>query len=145
MNITIEFCIFNLAKLPNFTKNWQFFFFYQFYPRRVFPVENRKSEHHHWILHIWISLGTKFQLKLTILIFFWPIYLKREFPVKKGKITLVHASMVVTYYIKLFHIGSNRQQYFNVSSPSSHSDKNKSEWTLCHFRGWNKGKCFGQT
>ena len=32
-------------------------------------VEFRKSEHHHWILHIWISLGTRFQLKLAILNF----------------------------------------------------------------------------
>ena len=37
--------------------------------KRVLPVEHRKSEHHHWILHIWISLGIKFQLKLTILSF----------------------------------------------------------------------------
>ena len=28
----------------------------------------RKCEDHHWILYIWNSLGTKFQLKLTILI-----------------------------------------------------------------------------
>ena len=32
-------------------------------------VKNGKSEHHHCILHIGISLGTKFQLKLTNLIF----------------------------------------------------------------------------
>ena len=41
----------------------------QIYPKRVFLVKNRKREHHHWILHIWIGLGTKFQLRLTILIF----------------------------------------------------------------------------
>ena len=34
--------------------------------KKVFPVENRKSEHHHGILHIRISLSTKFQLKLKI-------------------------------------------------------------------------------
>ena len=32
-------------------------------------VKNRKSKHHHSILHIQISLRTKFLLKLTILIF----------------------------------------------------------------------------
>ena len=32
-------------------------------------VKNRKIEHRHFILHIQISLVTKFQLKLTILIF----------------------------------------------------------------------------
>ena len=41
----------------------------QLYPKRVFLLENRKNEHHHRILHIRISLRTKFQLKLTILIF----------------------------------------------------------------------------
>ena len=32
-------------------------------------AQNRIKEHHHRILHIRRSLGTKFQLKLTILIF----------------------------------------------------------------------------
>ena len=32
-------------------------------------VPNRIKEHHHRILHIRRSLGTKFQLKLTILFF----------------------------------------------------------------------------
>ena len=35
------------------------------------------SEQHHWILHIEISLGTKFQLKLTISIF-WIFRSKTE-------------------------------------------------------------------
>ena len=52
------------------------------------PVENGKSEQHHWILHIRISLGTKFQIKPTIFIFwieFTPIMV---FPVenKKGEL-----------------------------------------------------------
>ena len=33
-------------------------------------IKNRKNEHNHLILHIQISLATKFQLILTILIFF---------------------------------------------------------------------------
>ena len=40
-----------------------------------------KSEHHHLILHIGISLGIKFQLKLTILIFLHQICPKRVFQV----------------------------------------------------------------
>ena len=39
------------------------------YPKRVFPVWNGKSDHLHWILNVRISLGTKFHLKLKILIF----------------------------------------------------------------------------
>ena len=31
-----------------------------------------------------------------------------EFPVENGKLALVRASMVVTYYIKLFYTGADR-------------------------------------
>ena len=81
----------------------------------MFPVWNRKSEHHHWILHIRISLGTKFQLKLIVLTFFSPNLFKREFPVENGKIALVRASMVATYYIKLFRIGADRHNGILIS------------------------------
>ena len=46
---------------------------------KVFPVEKRQSEHHHGILHIWISLGTKFQLKQLILSFWTKFTQKRYF------------------------------------------------------------------
>ena len=46
-----------------------FNFLDQIYPKIVFLVEKRKSEDHHGILRIWISLSTKFQLKLTIWVF----------------------------------------------------------------------------
>ena len=38
-------------------------------PKRVFPLKNKKTEQPYWILHIWISVGTKFQLQLIILTF----------------------------------------------------------------------------
>ena len=61
-------------------------------------------------MHIQISLDTKFLLTLTVLIlfFFDQICPKRAFPVENGKIALVRAFMVVTYYIKLFRTGANR-------------------------------------
>ena len=43
--------------------------FDKIYPRRLFPAKNKKSEHHHWVLQFQISLSTKFQRKLSILIF----------------------------------------------------------------------------
>ena len=76
--------------------------------KRVIPVKNGKSGHDQWILDIRISLGTKFQLKLTILIFFDQIRPKRKFLVENGKIALVNACMLVTYYIKLFRTGAER-------------------------------------
>ena len=56
-----------ISLVQNFSWNCQFWFFGPNLPKKVFPVKNRKSEHHHGILHIWISLGTKFQLKMLIL------------------------------------------------------------------------------
>ena len=40
VNTTIEFCIFQLILVPNFSFKWQFL--NQIYPKRIFPVENRK-------------------------------------------------------------------------------------------------------
>ena len=68
--------------VQNFSSNWQFWFFGSNLPKKVFPVKNRKNEHHHGILHIWISLGTKFQLKLIILSFWTKFTQKRYFQLK---------------------------------------------------------------
>ena len=68
INTTIEFCILKLVLVSIFTLNI-FDFLDQFCLRKIFMVKSRKSEHRHWILLIPTSLGTKIQLKLTILIF----------------------------------------------------------------------------
>ena len=65
VNITIQFAIFELISL---TTKFQLkltilLAWTKFCPRRVFPVENRQSEDHYWILHIGISLGTKSHFK----------------------------------------------------------------------------------
>ena len=46
-----------------------FDFLDQICPKRVFPIETRKSGYHHWTLHIRINVGTKFLLTLVILSF----------------------------------------------------------------------------
>ena len=46
-------------------------------------IQNRKSEHHHRILHIKNSLGTKFQLKLTIFSFWAKLNKKGYFRSQK--------------------------------------------------------------
>ena len=43
------------------------------------------------------------------------IYPKRVFSVENGKIALVRASMVLTYYIKLFHTGADRHNSISMS------------------------------
>ena len=56
--------------------------------KRVFPVEKRKSEHHHWILYVRISPGAKFQLKLTILIIWTKFTQKGYFRLKLEKMNI---------------------------------------------------------
>ena len=68
-----------------FQINWQFNFLDQICFKKPFLVENWKWGHHHLILHIQISRGTKFLPKLTILTFFYQICPKMVCPVKTKK------------------------------------------------------------
>ena len=45
VDTTIEFCIFKLVEISRLTDNFDFL--YQIYPKREFPIEKRKNEHHH--------------------------------------------------------------------------------------------------
>ena len=69
VNTTMEFCILELVLVANFNLNVPDIFLDQICPRRVFSVEDGKNDHRQEILQIGISLSTKFQLKLTVLIF----------------------------------------------------------------------------
>ena len=60
-------------------------------------------------MNIRVSLGTKFHLKLTILIFYTNFAQKGYFLVKNGKIVFLRAPMVVTYYIELFRTWTERR------------------------------------
>ena len=84
--ITIEFCIFALALAVNFILRWQFLVLDQIYQNRAFQVENRKCEGHHLVLHIWISLSTKFHLKPTFLIFWAKVAKDVYFQSKREKV-----------------------------------------------------------
>ena len=63
---------------------WQFWLD-QISPKMVFAVENRKNEHRHWILHIWVSPSTKYQLKLIIWNFLTKFTQKGHFRSKTEK------------------------------------------------------------
>ena len=86
-------------------------------PKGVFQVKNGKSEqYHHWILRIQVSLDTRFSLQPTIFFFFFDqICPKSKFPVENGIIALVRKSMVVTYYNKLFRMGTERHNNILMS------------------------------
>ena len=51
----------------------------------MFAIWNWKSEYYHWILHIRISLGGKFQLKVTILARWTKFAQKECFQIKPEK------------------------------------------------------------
>ena len=68
----------------NFSSNWQFWFFGPNLPKKVFPVKNRKSEHHHGILHIHISLVQNLKSNWQFW-FFGPNLPKKLLPVKNWK------------------------------------------------------------
>ena len=87
-NTTIEFCIFKLFLAPNFSLNWKFWFFGPHLTKKGISNRKQKSEHHHWILHIWISLSTKFHFKLTVLIFWTKFALKGYFQSKMEEVNI---------------------------------------------------------
>ena len=51
-----------------------------------FQSKKQKSEHNHWILYIGICLGTKFQLKLTVLTFLTEVTQEKYFLLKMQKV-----------------------------------------------------------
>ena len=89
MDTTIEFCIFELNVVLNFTLKKQFWIFGQNLPRKCFSDLKQKK----WKLpsnsaYIQISLATKFQLKLTGLIFLTKFSQKSYFRSKSEKLNM---------------------------------------------------------
>ena len=79
-------------------------------PESVFPVKNRKSEHHHWITQIQISLGTKFQFKLTM--FFFSTNLpKKVFPFINWKVNITN-KFCISELVLVPNFSLNRQFLF---------------------------------
>ena len=105
VNTTIQFCLSHPKKVFPFKKQKKlipplnlaylnysryqisaltdnFDFYDQVCQERVFPVKNRKNEHPQWILLLINTLGTKFQLALSILIIWSKFSLKEYFEMK---------------------------------------------------------------
>ena len=123
---TIKFCIFELVFVLNLTLN-NFWFLDKICTKKIFMVKKRKSEHHHWILHIQFSLGTKFQPNLA----------KKDFSgLKQKKETLHIFYMILHTQISLvWNFSSNWQFFFfflifgpNLPKKSIFSRKQK-KWT----------------
>ena len=107
-----------ISLLQNFSSNWQFLSFGPNLPKKLCPIEKRKSKHRHGILHIWISLGTIFQLKLIILNFWIKFTQQKVFPVKAVQRLQVFAFCVVnvnsTVVFKYFDDLKDFFFFFNI-------------------------------
>ena len=90
IDTTIKFYIFELAlyQISLWTNNFEFLD--RTCSRKILMVKTSKSEHHHWIPLIQISFGTKFQLKLTILIFLTRFVQKGFFWSKTEKVNATY-------------------------------------------------------
>ena len=87
--------------VPNFRLSWQLWLFGWYLLLKGIWVLNRKTVHHHIILNFRISLGTNFQLKLTIFTFSNKFCQKVHFQTK-------------TYHHWIFHIGIRQGTKFQV-------------------------------
>ena len=95
----------------NFSLNWRAWFIGpNFTKKGASALKQKTNEQHHRILHMRISLGTKFQVKLTFLIFLIKFVQKRTFRSKTEKSTFPHGDR-------------QTQWYCNAFSPSGHRDK----------------------
>ena len=65
-------------------RNSHGFFVTNFRKKRYLRSKTEKKEHHHWILHIRISLSTKFQYKLIIFIS-WTKFAQKSIPSQNRK------------------------------------------------------------
>ena len=92
------------------------------YQEGCFQYKKEKSQQQHWIRHIRITLGTKFQLKLTILIFLARFSKKGNFQSKTEKWHLRVRPWSLLTILNFPNGGWQTQCYFNVSSSSSRRD-----------------------
>ena len=102
-------------------------------PNKVFPVNNWKIEHPYWILHIWISLGTKFQFKLTILVF-WPNLQNKVLPISNWKID--HPYWVLHFWISTgtkFQLKLTILRFWTKFTTKEYLAKIGKKWTTYKF------------
>ena len=87
------FALWNFSRnnkyLQNFSLNWQFWLFGPVLPQTDIASQKRKSDHQHWTINIRISLDTKFQLKLIIVISWTNVAPKKVFPIENEKVTSI--------------------------------------------------------
>ena len=108
---TLKLCIFELFYVPNFSLNWQF-----------------------WLFGLDLPTKTYFRSKTSNSKFLDKFTQKRVFAVENRKITLLRASMVVTYYIKLFRTGADRHNDMLMSLPLLDAGTINNNFTTCNAK-----------
>ena len=103
--------------------------------KQVFSVENGRSEYHYWILHFQISRGTKFQLKLSILIFWTKFTQKQCFWSEKVNISIELCIFQLVWVPnfsldKQFYLGSNFAQKWSFQSKTENSRLCECSWSF---------------
>ena len=106
------------------------FFWTKFDQKGEFQSETKTSEYHHWILDIWINLGTRFQLKLLNLIFWAKCAQKWYFRSETEISHLCGRPWSLLTILNFSARDRQTQRYFNISSSSSRRDNKITDvWT----------------
>ena len=112
MKVTIEFYMFKLILVLNFSFNKQFWFFGGNFPKRILVVKNRKNEHNHSILHIWISLGIKVDFEQLVLTFWTKFDQKGYIELKKKEEVNITIEFRIFGLVSLTNFRINWQFWF---------------------------------
>ena len=144
----IEFRLFKLVLVPNFSLNWQFWFFWPDLPKKGFSgLKQKKWTPHifYIILHIQISLVRNFSSNWQFW-FFGPNLPKKVFPVENRKsehhhgILHIWISLGTKFELKLiilsFWTKFIQKKVFPVENRTS-SPRTTSVWFLCNKRSFN--------
>ena len=97
--------------------------------KRAFPVENEIRERHHWTLHIRISRGTKFQLKLIILTCWIKFVQKSISDLKQKKRTPPLISAYSRVKVSSFTLNGQFWLYGPNLAKNWISSQNQKKWT----------------
>ena len=92
------------------------------FQKQYFRSKTKNNEHHYWIRHIWISLSTSFQLRLTIVII-WTEFPEKgfsHFQSKTDKIdTTIELCIFELVFVSIFTL--NKQFWiFGPNLPKKH-------------------------
>ena len=105
-------------------------FWIKFAQKGEFRSEITKSEYHHWILHIWIRLGPKFQLKLTILTF-WTKFVQKEY--FQSKTNKMNTTIELCIFELIYNHFQNFETIWRLTKFSFHYNWNDAQLLLINM------------